>query len=84
MPTYRYRCKSIIKARHDEKKDPYFGGRDRVCNHEYDVFYTSIARMEAEEPGEACESCGGLDKERLIVQTGGHILKGKGWFKDGY
>lgn len=76
MPFYGYKCESIVKA--DNSKDQF------TCGHEYEVFFTSVARAEAEEPSEACPVCGGLEKRRLVAQGTTHVLKGKGWFKDGY
>lgn len=81
MPIYQYKCKSIVKA--DNSKDPYMGGRDFTCGHEYTVFYTSVTKAEIEEADERCPICLGKEKERLISTGTSHILKGK-WFKQGY
>lgn len=36
----------------------------------------------ADDPREICEECGGKIKRKM--STGGFILKGGGWYKDGY
>jgi predicted nucleic acid-binding Zn ribbon protein len=56
----------------------------RACNHEFEVFYQNHGAVEREEPAEACPKCGGLKKKRLINTGTTHILKGKGWARDGY
>lgn len=56
---------------------------DLPCEHEYEVFYSSIPRAEAEEGDEVCPKCGGKDKKRLISTGTSHTLKGKGWFYNG-
>lgn len=85
MPIYRYKCSTpmgepfeTIGEYGEEVLD------QEICEHEYEVFYSSIPRAEAEEPGEACPKCGGKDKKRLISTGTSHTLKGKGWYKDGY
>lgn len=90
-PLYGYKCKSL--------SCPYCGkvyadqlagscchetvAHGLPCNHEYEVFYTSVSKAEIEEPSEACPKCDGKDKERLISTGTSHILKGKGWFYNG-
>lgn len=54
------------------------------CGHEYDVLYTSFGAVEREEPLEKCDVCEGTQKERLLTTSSSFILKGRGWFKDGY
>jgi predicted nucleic acid-binding Zn ribbon protein len=80
VPIYQYKCESIVSK-------PYIKDVASVnyeCGHEYEVFYTSMSAAERDEPGEACPACGGVEKKRLISQGTSHILKGKGWYKDGY
>ena len=72
MPTYRYRCEVC-------------GEYDRVQR------ITDSVLVECENvPGGSGESsgfggvrCGGR-VERLITGTGGFILNGGGWYRDGY
>ena len=90
-PIYGYRCQSLAcpycgKAYADADagsccKETVAHGTP--CGHESEVFFTSVARAEAEEPSEACPVCGGLEKRRLVAQGTTHILKGKGWFYSG-
>lgn len=91
-PLYGYRCNSLAcpycgKAYADTDagsccKETVAHGAP--CGHEYEVFYTSVTKAEIEEPDEECPSCGGKEKERLISTGTSHILKGKGWYRDGY
>lgn len=76
MPIYRYRC-TTPKAEDNHVTKV-------ACGNEYEVFYLSVSKVSDEEPKEACPACGGTEKERLISQGTSHILKGKGWYKDGY
>lgn len=54
------------------------------CKMEFEVFYTSIPKVELEEPEEQCPKCGSKDKEKLPPKGASFQLKGKGWYKDGY
>lgn len=98
MPIYQYRCRTIggnspiknprefcAEEGHDvETKSPdEVEGYYMRCGHEYEVFYTSISKVETEEPLERCPKCGGTEKEKLVSQGTTHILKGPGWFKSG-
>jgi len=97
MPIYRYRCTeqvTVCPYCGDIKKDEHdYRGccgescahfEKQACGNEYEVFYLSVSKVADEEPKEACPACGGTEKERLISQGTSHILKGKGWYKDGY
>lgn len=76
VPIYQYKCLT-------EKLPEEYKMVGEPCNHEYEVFYTSVSRAETDEPSEACPKCGGKEKERLISTGTSHILKGKGWFYNG-
>lgn len=96
MPIYQYQCETVVTrcpycGAH--KNLPDYRGCcsessahyvEEPCANEYEVFYTSIAKAELEEADESCPDCGGNDKKRLISQGTSHILKGKGWYRDGY
>lgn len=80
MPIYRYKC--ITETDRQKHHRDIVG--TPTCDHEYEVFYTSVTKAELEEPDEPCPKCGGKEKERLISTGTSHILKGKGWYRDGY
>jgi predicted nucleic acid-binding Zn ribbon protein len=98
MPIYQYQCETLVTRCPycgDEKGSPEGDYRgccgessahyvEEECGHEYEVFYKSIGEAERDEPSEACPECGGTNKKRLISTGTSHILKGKGWAKDGY
>lgn len=92
MPTYEYKCETLVCPYCDKPYADQLAGsccketvaHARACGLEYEVFYTSISAAEREEANEACPKCGGTDKKRLISTGTSHILKGKGWYKDGY
>jgi predicted nucleic acid-binding Zn ribbon protein len=63
---------------------PMHSYKCRKCTKEYEVFYTSQSAVEAEEPKEKCKHCGSKSKKRLPPKGTSHILKGSGWYKDGY
>lgn len=54
------------------------------CKNEYEVFYTTQSAVEREERKEKCPSCGSIRKKRTVPKGVTHILKGSGWYKDGY
>lgn len=54
------------------------------CGVIYEVFYTTMSAVEREEPNEVCEVCLSKKKDRLPPTGTSHILKGKGWYRDGY
>jgi putative FmdB family regulatory protein len=58
--------------------------KEKKCSHEYEVFYTSQSKVEIEEPVEKCPKCGSTKKEKQVSKSTSFILKGKGWYKDGY
>lgn len=57
---------------------------NKECAMEFEVFYTSIKKVEVEEPEETCPKCGSKKKRRLPPKGTSHVLKGKGWYRDGY
>lgn len=63
---------------------PTYAYRCGKCEHEYEIFYTSIPAAEREEPTETCPKCDAPEKERLVTGGSGFILKGGGWAKDRY
>jgi predicted nucleic acid-binding Zn ribbon protein len=55
------------------------------CKKDYTIFFTSQSAVEREERHERCVHCHSRRKKRSTVPKGtSHILKGKGWFRDGY
>lgn len=85
MPIYSYRCTTEKDSQFettDENGQEFM--QQETCDHVFDVLYTSVTKAEIEEPDEACPKCGGKEKERLVSKGTSHILKGKGWYKDGY
>jgi putative FmdB family regulatory protein len=56
----------------------------KACKKEFEVFYTSQSAVEREEKKEKCPHCGSTRKTRTISKGTSHILKGSGWYKDGY
>lgn len=63
---------------------PIYGYNCKECKNEYEVFYTSRSACEREEPAEKCPKCGSTKKARAVPKRTGFVLKGKGWYKDGY
>jgi ssDNA-binding Zn-finger/Zn-ribbon topoisomerase 1 len=73
MPTHQYKCKTPVD------------NNQTLCEHEYEVFYTSFKKVEEEEQHEKCPKCDGVIKERQFSGGGsGFILRGGGWAKDKY
>lgn len=56
----------------------------KKCKEKYEVFYTSIGAVDREEPVEKCPSCKSKQKKRLFSPCTSFVLKGKGWYRDGY
>ena len=56
----------------------------RDCKNEFDVFYTTHSAVKKEEKQEKCPKCGSVKKKRLVSKQTGHVLKGSGWYRDGY
>lgn len=83
MPIYRYQCESLTLPKPEPSSLDSAIEALKPCEHEYEVFYSSIPRAEAEEGEEPCPKCGGKDKKRLISTGTSHTLKGKGWFYNG-
>jgi putative FmdB family regulatory protein len=54
------------------------------CNKEFEVFYSSQSAVTREEKKEKCPHCESTKKKKLFSKNTSFILKGKGWFKDGY
>lgn len=54
------------------------------CKNEYEVFYSSQSAVVREESEEKCPKCESKKKEKLVSKSTSFILKGKGWYKDGY
>jgi predicted nucleic acid-binding Zn ribbon protein len=81
MPIYSYQCESFIEVIPEGKTLPV---SRHPCDHKFEVFYRSIGEAERDERSETCPSCGGKNKTKLISQGTSHILKGKGWYRDGY
>lgn len=63
---------------------PIYDYKCLSCKKEYSVFYTSQSSVKQEEPKEKCPKCESLKKEKLISKATSFVLKGKGWYKDGY
>lgn len=83
MPIYAYKCEHNLthtEAAMIHDNALYTG----PCGHEYEVFYQNHAAVDREEANEVCPLCGGKEKERLINTGTSHILKGRGWARDGY
>lgn len=57
---------------------------NKKCKNEYEVFFTSQSAVLKEEPEEKCPKCESKLKEKQISTGTSFILKGKGWYKDGY
>jgi len=53
------------------------------CQTEFEVFYSSIPKVELEEPKEACPKCDSTVKERLPPANTSFILKGNKWAAKG-
>jgi putative FmdB family regulatory protein len=58
--------------------------KNEECNHEFNVFYTSQSAKDREEAEEKCPKCGSTEKEQQISRETSFVLKGGGWFKQGY
>lgn len=57
--------------------------KNESCNIEYEVFYTSISKVEEEEPTEKCPKCDSTEKEKLVATGTSFILKGNNWAAKG-
>ena len=86
MPIYQYRCQEVSTSKLETTPPDVAREQPELvqCGHIYEVFYTSFGAVEREEPEAECEVCGGKNKTKLISQGTSHILKGKGWYRDGY
>ncbi len=56
----------------------------KKCEHEFEVFYTTMSAVDKEEPIEACPKCDSTEKERQIPKNTSFQLKGRGWARDKY
>lgn len=63
---------------------PIYGYNCKACAKDYEVFYTSQSSVKKEEKAEVCPHCGSKKKKRTISTATSFVLKGKGWYKDGY
>ncbi len=63
---------------------PIYDYECKKCKHDYAVFYTSQGAVLREEKLEKCPKCESTKKKKLISKATSFILKGKGWYKDGY
>lgn len=63
---------------------PIFNYKCQKCENEYEVFYKSQSAVVDEEPKEVCPKCQSEKKEKLLSVGTSFILKGSGWYKDGY
>ncbi len=57
---------------------PIYEYECQSCNHKVDF----IQKMDA-APKRKCPECGKL-KLKKLVSAGGFVLKGTGWYRDGY
>lgn len=80
-PIYGYECKTSVEVIPEGSQLPV---SRRPCGHKFEVLYKSPSAVQLEEASEACPACGGTDKVRDTVNKTSHVLKGSGWFKDGY
>jgi len=58
--------------------------KNEECQHEFEVFYTSQSKRQEEEEAEQCPKCDSTEKEPLPPKGTGFVLKGRGWYRDGY
>ncbi len=58
---------------------PIYSYRCTQCQKEYEYFHSS-----SEDKIPTCPHCGCQYAKKLVSKNTSHILKGKGWFKDGY
>ena len=61
------------------------GARDyacKSCGMEYEYFHWPQGENKDQEP--ECPKCQSHDAERLINKNTSHVLKGFGWYRDGY
>ena len=55
---------------------------DYICN--ACKFEFQLEQPITADPEKSCPKCGKLESKRLISVGPGFLLKGTGWFKDGY
>ena len=58
---------------------PTYSYRCEACQREFDK-----EQRISEEPIRKCPHCGKLKARRMIASAGNFILKGGGWYSDGY
>jgi putative FmdB family regulatory protein len=51
----------------------------RACGHDWEAEQRITA-----EPLRTCPACGSSEARRVIPHGNGFVLKGSGWFSDGY
>ncbi len=54
------------------------------CEKEFEVFYKSQSERSLEEANEPCPQCGSTKKEQQVSTETSFVLKGRGWYRDGY
>jgi len=52
--------------------------KNKNCNAEFEFHH-----IPRDEPA-VCSKCGSKDAEKLFAPKATHILKGEGWYRDGY
>lgn len=58
---------------------PYYNYQCKNCLQDYTYLHHG-----PDDKTPVCPHCASKEAERKIALTGGHVLRGGGWYKDGY